>query len=130
MLKVKIYSFSYIYNEVPKDNTENGGGFVFDCRYIYNPGREDEFKNMNGKDEPVKKFLDDNKEMQYMLKNIYGIIDTAVENYLYRNFTDIMISFGCTGGQHRSVYSAEKLNEHLKKKYDNIKIEISHVNLK
>ena len=130
MLKVRIYSFSYIYNGIPEDESQNGGGFVFDCRYIYNPGKKDEFKFLTGKDAPVIKFLDDIPEMQEMLNNVYNIIDIAVDNYLYRNFSNLMVSFGCTGGQHRSVYSAERLNEHLKSKYENIIIELSHINLK
>ena len=129
MLKVRIYSFSYLYNDIPEDTTGNGGGFVFDCRYIYNPGRHTEFKNLSGKDEEVIKFLDNKKEMQDFLKNIYNIIEPAVENYLGRNFSDLMVCFGCTGGQHRSVYSAEKLNRHLNRKFPGIKTELTHVNL-
>jgi RNase adaptor protein for sRNA GlmZ degradation len=129
MLKVRIFSFSYIYNSLPEDTTGNGGGFIFDCRYIYNPGRRREFVNLTGQDEPVKKFLDGQKEMQDFLGNIYDIIDPAVENYISRNFTDIMVSFGCTGGQHRSVYSAEKLTEHINQKFPDIKTELTHINL-
>ncbi len=129
MLKVRIFSFSYLYNGIPKDTTENGGGFVFDCRFIYNPGRHTEFWNLTGKDEEVRKFLDKQNEMQDFLNNVYKIIEAAIENYLSRDFTDLMISFGCTGGQHRSVYSAEKLSEHLRNKYPNIKIELIHTNL-
>lgn len=129
MLKVRIYSFSYLYKGIPEDNTENGGGFVFDCRFIYNPGRNLEFRDLTGKDEAVIIFLDAQKEMQDFLNNVFNIIDPAVENYLSRNFTDLMISFGCTGGQHRSVYSAEKLRVHLKQKYPDIVIELIHTSL-
>ena len=94
MLKVRIYSFSYIYNGIPKDETPNGGGFVFDCRYIYNPGKKDAFKNFTGKDTPVIKFLDENSGMQNMLMDVYNIIDAVVEDYSRRNFTDLMVSFG------------------------------------
>ena len=129
MLKVRIFSFSYLYNGLPEDTTGNGGGFIFDCRYIYNPGRRREFVNLTGKDEPVKKFLDGQKEMQDFLGNIYNIIDPAVENYISRNFTDLMVSFGCTCGQHRSVYSAQKLAEHINQKFPEIKTELTHINL-
>lgn len=129
MLKVRIYSFSYLYNGIPDDSTENGGGFVFDCRFIYNPGRNSEFWNLTGKDEKVINFLNEQKEMQDFLINIYKIIDPAIENYLSRNFTDLMISFGCTGGQHRSVYAAEKLQTHLNQKYPEIVTELAHINL-
>jgi RNase adaptor protein for sRNA GlmZ degradation len=129
MLTVRIYSFSYIYNGIPEDTTPNGGGFVFDCRYIYNPGKKDEFKNLTGKDKAVIKFLDENSDMQNMLNDIFDIIDSAVKIYFERNFTNLMVSFGCTGGQHRSVYSAEKLNAYLTKKYPNIKIELTHINI-
>jgi RNase adaptor protein for sRNA GlmZ degradation len=129
MLKVRIYSFSYLYNEIPEDTSGNGGGFVFDCRFIYNPGRHTEFSALTGKDEAVKSFLDKQKEMQDFLKNIYNIIDPAIENYISRDFSDLMVSFGCTGGQHRSVYSAQKLEEHINQKYPEVKTELTHINL-
>lgn len=129
MLKIRIYSFSYLYKGIPEDTTENGGGFVFDCRFIYNPGRNSEFRNLTGKDKAVADFLDEQKEMKDFLNNVFNIIDPAIENYLSRNFTDLMISFGCTGGQHRSVYSAEKLREHLYQKYTDIVIELTHTSL-
>jgi RNase adaptor protein for sRNA GlmZ degradation len=129
MLKVRIFSFSYLYNELPEDTTGNGGGFIFDCRFIYNPGREIEFFDLTGKDEAVQNFLDKQQEMQTFLKNIFNIIDPAVENYISRNFKDLMVSFGCTGGQHRSVYSAEKLTEHINQKFPEINTELTHINL-
>ena len=129
MLTVRIFSFSYLYNGIPKDETPNGGGFVFDCRYIYNPGKKDKFRELTGKDDAVIKFLDENSEMQNMLDDVFDIIDSAVQIYFERNFTNLMISFGCTGGQHRSVYAAEKLNEYLSNKYSNIKTELKHFNI-
>jgi N-acetylmuramate 1-kinase len=129
MLKVRIFSFSYLYNGIPEDTSGNGGGFIFDCRYIYNPGRHKEFVSQTGMDEPVKKFLDGQKEMQDFLNNIFNIIDPAVENYISRNFTDLMVSFGCTGGQHRSVYSAQKLSEHINQKFHEVQTELTHINL-
>ena len=124
MLKVKIYSFSYKKSGIPKDDTPNMGGFVFDCRFIYNPGRKEEFKLMTGKDGKVIAFMDKDKKMQKFLQNVYSIVEESVDNYLSRDFTSLMISFGCTGGQHRSIYASEKLKQHLTKKYGS-KIQIS-----
>ena len=114
MLKIKLYSFSYKKSGIPEDTTPNGGGFVFDCRFIYNPGREAKFMPLTGLDKPVKDFLDSNKEMQKFLSSVIEIIKPAIDNYLSRDFTDLMISFGCTGGQHRSVYATEKLKKLLR----------------
>ena len=127
MLHVKLYSFSYKQSGIPEDSTPNGGGFVFDCRYIYNPGREKAFMALTGKNKEVIEFLDNNNVMQDFLASVYSICENAVDNYIERDFSDLMISFGCTGGQHRSVYSAEKLKNHLLKKYQNrIKITLTH----
>jgi len=129
LLKVRIFSFSYKYNGIPQDTTENGGGFVFDCRFIHNPGKYEEYKNLTGKDEKVIISLQKQAEMADFLSNVYGIIDKSVDNYIKREFSDIMISFGCTGGRHRSVYSAEKLSVHLKEKYPEIEIVVTHQNI-
>jgi len=127
MLHVKIYSFSYKKSGIPIDETPNGGGFVFDCRFIYNPGREEQFKNLTGKDKKVKDFLDNDTKMQKYLQNVFSIIDDAADDFINRDFTNLMVSFGCTGGQHRSVYASEKLKEHLKAKYNSkIQIQITH----
>ncbi len=127
MLNVKISSFSYKKSGIPQDNTSNGGGFVFDCRFIYNPGREESFKALTGKDKAVISFLDKNDVMQEFLKNVYSISSAAIDNYLHRDFLNLMFSFGCTGGQHRSIYSAEKLKNYLSEKYgDKINITINH----
>lgn len=117
MLNVKVSSFSYKKSGIPKDSTPNGGGFVFDCRFIYNPGREERFKILTGKDKEIIEFLEMDSSMQKFLQGMYMMVDSAVDNYLFRNFTDLMVSFGCTGGQHRSVYAAEKLKSHLEEKY-------------
>lgn len=129
LLKVRIFSFSYIYNGIPSDVTKNGGGFVFDCRYIQNPGKHEEYRNMTGKDEKVIVFLEKQQEMNDFLLNVYNIIDKSVNNYVKREFSDLMVSFGCTGGRHRSVYSAEKLSAHLRKKYPEIEIVVTHQNI-
>lgn len=127
MLKVRIFSFSYRKSGIPVDDTGNGGGFVFDCRFIHNPGRHPEFMLLTGKDLEVIEFLDADEIMQKFLQYAEQITDEAVNNYIKREFTDLMISFGCTGGQHRSVYSAEKLRTYLEQKYEkNINLEIIH----
>jgi len=128
-LVVKIYSFSFIYGNIPFDNSGNGGGFVFDCRFINNPGRLPELMILTGKDEPVQKFLQGQPEMTEFLNNVYSIIDKAVENYISRNFESLMISFGCTGGRHRSVYSAENLYSHLKDKYPQLVLNLKHLEI-
>src|SRR5436190_21943488 len=118
MLKIRIYSFGYKKSGIPLDETTNKGGYVFDCRFIYNPGRKAEFSSLTGKDKPVIDFLDNQKEMQSFLENTYEIISAAIDNFLSRNFTDLMICYGCTGGQHRSVYASEKLKDFLSRKYN------------
>ncbi len=127
MLNVKIYSFSYKKSGIPADTSSNGGGFVFDCRFIYNPGREESFKLLTGKDKAIIEFLDRNEIMQDFLNSVFSVSSAAVDNYLHRDFTNLMFSFGCTGGQHRSVYSAEKLASFLNKKYgDKITVTVTH----
>lgn len=127
MLNIKIYSFSYKKSGIPSDATINGGGFVFDCRFIYNPGREERFQAMTGKDKEIIDFLDGTMGMKEFLELVYKIIDAAAENYIMREFTDLMVSFGCTGGQHRSVYSAEKLKQHLEEKFsEKVNVTVKH----
>jgi len=125
-LKINLHSFSYKKCGIPTDTSGNGGGFIFDCRFIYNPGRMEEFKLLTGKDKGVTEFLDYQIEMQKFLNNVYEIIDPAIENYIERDFQNLMISFGCTGGQHRSVYSAEKTKEHIETKFPNVIVELHH----
>lgn len=125
-LVVEISSFSYK-KGIPTDNSGNGGGYVFDCRGILNPGRIEMYKKLSGKDKPVINYLEQETEMNIFLNSIFDIIDIHVENYLHRGFSHLSINFGCTGGQHRSVYAAEQMNRHLKNKYK-VKTMLRHLN--
>ncbi len=125
-LVVTINSFSYK-KGIPADHSENGGGFVFDCRGILNPGRFDEYRHQSGLDKPVKDFLEQQTRMPDFLNNVYNIADIAVENYIQRGFESLHINFGCTGGQHRSVFAAEAMARHLRNKF-NVKVKLEHTN--
>ena len=125
VLEVKVYSFSFK-KGVPYDPSGNGGGYVFDCRSIHNPGRYEPYKKLTGRDEPVIKFLEDDGEVFGFLEHVYGVVDPHVETYSKRGFTSLMVSFGCTGGQHRSVYCAEHLAHHLAQKYPHIRVRLIH----
>ena len=128
MLNVKLYSFGYKKSGIPADDTPNNGGFVFDCRYIKNPRWDTELENLNGKDQPVIDFLDSEEQMQEFMNNVKSIITEVIENYISRDFTNLMISFGCTGGQHRSVYAAEELNKFLKNTFrEKINVNLTHI---
>ncbi|MBS4014251.1 MAG: phosphotransferase [Bacteroidetes bacterium] len=124
-LTVRLYSFSYK-KGLPVDLSGNGGGFVFDCRALPNPGREEQFRPYSGLDKVVIEFLKDKTEVSQFLENCEKIVDQTVQNYISRKFTDLMISFGCTGGQHRSVYCTEKLAKSLSDKY-NVEVIIEHI---
>lgn len=123
-LKVRVFSFSYK-KGIPADTSGNGGGYVFDCRATHNPGRYEPYKKLTGLDQPVIDFLENDGEIISFLDNIYKLADAHVERYMERGFTSLMFSFGCTGGQHRSVYSAQHLAEHINEKYG-IEVSITH----
>ncbi|MBQ8657158.1 MAG: phosphotransferase, partial [Prevotella sp.] len=123
-LVVRIFSFSYK-RGIPEDESGNGGGYVFDCRSTHNPGRYEPYKQLTGLDEPVIRFLEDDGEILTFLESVYKLADAHVERYIQRGFTSLMFSFGCTGGQHRSVYSAQHLAEHLNRKYG-IEVRLCH----
>jgi len=125
MLRVEVCSFSYR-RGLPEDASGNGGGFVFDCRSIPNPGRLDAFRLLTGTDQPVMQFLDDSDAMQAFLQHAYALVDAAVERYVERDCRRLQVCFGCTGGQHRSVYSAEHLASHLRSKYPQIEVGLQH----
>ena len=125
VLEVRVCSFSF-HKGIPQDMSGNGGGYVFDCRSIHNPGRYAPYKKLTGRDEPVIRFLEEDGEVFSFLEHVYGVVDPHVETYASRGFTSLMVSFGCTGGQHRSVYCAEHLAQHLSEKYPDIRVHLSH----
>lgn len=124
-LIVYINSFSYK-KSLPEDTAGNGGGFVFDCRAILNPGRMDIFRSKTGRDKEVKDFLEQQTKMPEYLNSVFDLVDISVEDYIHRGFKSLMVNFGCTGGQHRSVYAADSLARHLKNKFG-VTVEVNHV---
>lgn len=123
-LVVRVFSFSYR-KGIPQDESGNGGGYVFDCRSTHNPGRYDAYKQLTGLDEPVIRFLEDDGEILTFLDSVYQLADAHVRRYIERGFTSLMFSFGCTGGQHRSVYSAQHLAQHIHDKFG-IEVQLCH----
>jgi aminoglycoside/choline kinase family phosphotransferase len=125
-LLIEVNSFSYK-KGIPVDESANGGGFVFDMRSILNPGRFDDYKTLSGLDKSVQDFLEQRTRMNEYLNSVWDLIDIAVEDYLKRGFSHLQINFGCTGGQHRSVYAAEQTARHLRNKYKT-KLVLTHTN--
>ncbi|MCB9018317.1 MAG: RNase adapter RapZ [Paludibacteraceae bacterium] len=123
-LKVQVFSFSYK-KGIPVDESGNGGGYVFDCRGVHNPGRYIQYKTSTGLDKNVIDFLESDGEILHFLDNVYSLADAHVARFIERGFTHLMFSFGCTGGQHRSVYSAQHTAEHIAKKFG-VEVEITH----
>lgn len=123
-LTVTVMSFSYK-KGMPEDASGNGGGFVFDCRGMHNPGRYEQYKPLTGRDRPVIEFLEQRGEIQPFLEHCYALVDPSVECYMRRGFTDLMVCFGCTGGRHRSVYGAEHMARHLSERYG-VRVRLVH----
>ncbi|MCF8307392.1 MAG: phosphotransferase [Bacteroidales bacterium] len=122
---VSLNSFSYLMGGPPEDDSGNGGGFVFDCRGLPNPGRYAEYGHMTGKDEAVIRFLEEHNEVSRFIENVFRVVSQTIDNYLDRGFEHLMINFGCTGGQHRSVYCTEQLHKRLKQEYD-VRFRVRH----
>ena len=126
-LVVRIFSFSF-HREMPKDDSGNGGGFIFDGRSLPNPGREERFKTLTGKDAPVIDYLNQYESVHQFLASVLSLVDASVENYSTRGFKNLMVSFGCTGGQHRSVYLAEQLAKRLRAR-NGVDVAVRHLEL-
>jgi aminoglycoside/choline kinase family phosphotransferase len=126
-LVVRIFSFSF-HKGLPKDDTGNGGGFIFDGRSLPNPGREERFKQLTGKDAPVSEYLNQQESVHQYLANVFSLVDASVENYQERGFKNLMVSFGCTGGQHRSVFLAEQLAKRLRGRRG-LEVKVRHLGL-
>lgn len=125
-LVVEVFSFSYK-KGYPQDLSGNGGGFMFDCRAMHNPGRYREYKELTGRDQPVIDFLEKRGEVQPFLHNAWSLIDPAIERYIERGFTHLQVGFGCTGGQHRSVYCAEHTAIHIESIFPEVDLHLSHI---
>jgi len=126
-LVVRIFSFSF-HQGHPRDESGNGGGFVFDGRGLPNPGREERFKPLTGKDAPVMEYLNQQESVHQFLAGVFSLVDATVANYRERRFKNLMVSFGCTGGQHRSVFLAEQLARHLRSK-EGVEVVVRHLGL-
>ncbi|MDR2388310.1 MAG: phosphotransferase [Tannerellaceae bacterium] len=124
ILEVRIVSFAYK-KGIPNDPAGNGGGFVFDCRAVNNPGKYERYNHFTGLDEPVVRFLEEEGEIEAFLQHVYGMVEASVKRYMERGFTSLMVCFGCTGGQHRSVYSAQQLAERLHRQFG-VRIHLTH----
>ena len=127
VLTVRVFSFSF-HGDKPEDESGNGGGFVFDARSLPNPGREEQFKQLTGKDRPVIDYLNQQGAVHQYFASVRSLVDESVDVYKRRGFTNLMVSFGCTGGQHRSVYLAETLKQHLRGT-DGVEVVVRHLSL-
>jgi len=113
---------------LPKDETGNGGGFIFDGRSLPNPGREERFKALTGKDAPVIEYLNQQESVHQFLASVMSLVDASVASYRKRGFKNLMVSFGCTGGQHRSVFLAEQLARHFRA-MNGVEVAVRHIEL-
>ncbi len=128
-LTVRVASFGYNRHGIPRDMSGNGGGYVMDCRGIHNPGRYEEYKRLTGRDAEVIEFLDRDGSAPRFLEHVYGLVDESVRVYRDRGFNSLMVSFGCTGGQHRSVYCAEHTAAHLHRLFPDVNVRLTHYEL-
>jgi RNase adaptor protein for sRNA GlmZ degradation len=126
-LTVRVFSFSF-HRGLPKDESGHGGGFIFDARGLPNPGRQERFKPLTGKDAPVIEYLSRQESVYPFLASVISLVDSSLSNYQSRGFKNLMVSFGCTGGQHRSVYLAEQLAQHLRSR-NGINVVVRHLEL-
>jgi RNase adaptor protein for sRNA GlmZ degradation len=134
IITVEITSFSYkrplppnLFTDAPG---KHGGGFVFDCRCLPNPGREEQYKSRTGLELEVIEYLEKSKEVQDFKAHTFAIVNAAIQNYMHRNFDFLSVAFGCTGGQHRSVYFTEQLSRHLLKSFSpRVATTVCHSNL-
>jgi RNase adaptor protein for sRNA GlmZ degradation len=126
-LHIRIYSFGFHKSAPPQDDLGHGGGFVFDCRGLANPGREEDFRSLTGLDEPVQTYLEGTAAVEPFLAAAEQLVLSHAQSFLNRGFTDMMISFGCTGGQHRSVYCAEQLSRRLTRR--GFTTEVHHIDM-
>ena len=124
-LTIDILSFSFK-KGLPVDPSGNGGGYIFDCRSTHNPGKYEQYKQLTGLDKPVIEFLESDGEILTFLDSVYQLVDHHVERFLERGFTHLQVAFGCTGGQHRSVYSAEATASHIRNKYPEVNVQVTH----
>jgi len=126
-LTVRIFSFSF-HHQMPVDESGNGGGFIFDARSLPNPGREERFKQLTGKDAPVIEYLNQQGSVHRYFEHVAALVDSTVSAYRSRGFAHLMVSFGCTGGQHRSVFLAEQLAQHLRSR-EGVDVVIRHIEM-
>ncbi len=124
-LTVDVWSFSYR-NGIPEDYSGNGGGFVFDCRAVHNPGRLPRLASLTGRDAEVANYLGESTEMASFLQSANQLIEASVKRYLARGFRSLVVAFGCTGGQHRSVYSAEAIAQQLRQYFPSVRVVLRH----
>ena len=124
-LTVRIFSFSF-HQGLPKDDSGNGGGFIFDARSIPNPGRQEQYKHLTGMDSPVIDYLNQQESVHQFLASVMSLVDASVSEYQRRGFKHLMVSFGCTGGQHRSVYFAEQLAKRLRGR-NGLEVSVRHL---
>lgn len=126
-LTIQIYSFGFQKSGIPPDPTGNHGGFIFDCRFLPNPGREEKYTKLTGYDSEVIEYFHSHPQVETFLNHVFAIVDAAVANYQSRHFNHLLIAFGCTGGQHRSVYCANRLADHLDD--SGAQIRLQHIDL-